>query len=110
MDAVELVFKTLQTSEEPLNAGKIVEVGDINDVINDPIHPYTRGLVSSVPDLERKEVMGIAGLPPNLINPPLGCRFHPRCSLAKKECKCEEPAMYEVERGRLVACHLVAAS
>lgn len=89
-----------------LYAGRLVERGDIDVVLNGPRHPYTRLLVESLPDMEtRKDFVGIPGLPPPLFNRPAGCRFHPRCPFAFDRCRAEEPALQEVA-GRLVACHL----
>lgn len=90
--------------------GKIVEVGDVLQVINEPLHPYTQGLIASVPDpdpsnrFKYREV--IRGEPPSPINPPKGCRFHPRCPQAMPICKEKEPELIEVEKGRRTACFL----
>ncbi|MBC7099613.1 ABC transporter ATP-binding protein, partial [Candidatus Bipolaricaulota bacterium] len=88
-------------------AAKILEVGSTEDVFYSPRHPYTAGLINAIPsivgDLSSKKP--IPGLPPSLINPPPGCRFHPRCPLATQLCQEEEPRMEEVEAGHLVACH-----
>ncbi len=90
-------------------AGKIVEYGPMDRVFRDPLHPYTRALLESIPRLygERKKLRGISGTPPDLRNPPPGCRFHPRCPYAQDICKKEEPQLVEVESGRYVACHMV---
>jgi len=89
-------------------AGKIVEIGDIYTLFENPFHPYTKGLMESVPSIEHKKISGIPGLPPDLRNPPPGCRFAPRCSLAMEKCKVEEPKLVEIKPGHFVACHLVA--
>jgi len=87
-------------------AGKIVEWADVKSIFKNPIHPYTRGLIAAIPSIkEKKKLISIPGFPPNLLNPPTGCRFHPRCSYAKDICSKEEPEMQEIEKGRFVACH-----
>ena len=70
-------------------AGKIVEMGDIVSLYKDPKHPYTQGLIGSFPSIkgERRELVSIPGAPPPLLNPPPGCRFHPRCPYAKDICR-----------------------
>jgi len=89
-----------------LYAGKLVERGDIDDVLAAPCHPYTRLLIDSLPNLDaRKEFVGIPGLPPPLFNRPSGCSFHPRCPFAFDRCRAETPAVQTVN-GRQVACHL----
>jgi len=86
-------------------AGKMVEISDVNSIFKEPLHPYTKGLISATPILgEERKIEGIPGNPPNLINPPPGCRFHPRCSVAEDICKREEPPLREIQQGRFVAC------
>lgn len=89
-------------------AGKVVEIGNVTSIFEEPLHPYTKALISSMPTLVgRKELSGIKGLPPDLRHPPQGCRFHPRCPyFIPGKCDVEEPLPLEVERDRLVACHL----
>ncbi|MCC6011186.1 MAG: ABC transporter ATP-binding protein [Desulfurococcaceae archaeon] len=89
-------------------AGKIVEYGPSDIVYKNPLHPYTDGLMRSIPRLtgEKSELVGIPGEPPDLINPPPGCRFHPRCKFAMDICKREEPPTVEFEHGHRVACWL----
>ena len=74
-------------------AGKIVEYGSVMDVYTNPLHPYALGLLGSFPNIkaERSEVRSLPGFPPNLLAPPSGCRFHPRCPLADERCRQEEP-------------------
>ncbi|MEV6807301.1 ABC transporter ATP-binding protein [Streptomyces sp. NPDC017405] len=88
-------------------AGKIVESAPVHDLYRAPAHPYTRGLLDSVPRLDRKgrELYAIKGLPPNLVRVPPGCSFHPRCPLAREVCRTDEPPLYEVPGGRGSACH-----
>jgi peptide/nickel transport system ATP-binding protein len=89
-------------------AGKIVEYGSSDYVYKTPKHPYTQGLLGSIPRLrgEIRDLTWIPGIPPDLINPPPGCRFHPRCKYAMEKCKKEEPPMIEIEKGHYVACWL----
>jgi len=89
-------------------AGKIVELGDVISIFTSPLHPYTKGLIQAIPSIEKgrsKTLFAIPGSPPNLLNPPSGCRFHPRCPLSKEECIKEEPRLTEITRGWHVACH-----
>lgn len=90
-------------------AGTIVELGKVNDIFEKPTHPYTVGLIGSIPKLNQDKDTRLDTIPgsvPNLINPPEGCRFHPRCSRAMNICKREKPRMVELESGHKVACHL----
>ncbi|MCY0868555.1 MAG: ABC transporter ATP-binding protein [Desulfurococcus sp.] len=93
-------------------AGKIVEVGSLSEILSNPKHPYTKKLLESVPTLEvnykNRMLKGLSGSPPSLLNPPTGCRFHPRCPLARDICRREEPPLVEVEPGHYVACWLYA--
>lgn len=88
-------------------AGWIVEFGGAQDIYNDPKHPYTEKLIAAIPDIrtdiDRLEY--IPGVPPNLVNPPSGCRFHPRCHKAMEVCNEVEPEVYHVD-GVKVKCHL----
>ena len=87
-------------------AGKLAEIGDVVTIFKKPMHPYTQGLIGAVPSVkEKKELISIPGYPPDLLNPPKGCRFHPRCKYAMDICKKEEPEMKIIE-GHRVACHL----
>jgi oligopeptide/dipeptide ABC transporter ATP-binding protein len=90
-------------------AGKIVEEGDVQALFGQPRHPYTRALLSAFPDIkgEKRILAGLPGRPPDLIDPPIGCRFCPRCSQAKDVCKAGEPVMIEVATKHYVACHQV---
>ncbi|HEX69245.1 MAG: ABC transporter ATP-binding protein [Candidatus Baldrarchaeia archaeon] len=90
-------------------AGKIVELGDVLQVFKEPLHPYTQGLIAAFPDLYAKKtkLVSIPGQPPDLLNPPPGCRFHVRCKYAMEICKKEEPKLLEVGKDHYVACHLV---
>ncbi|MFW9781987.1 MAG: ABC transporter ATP-binding protein [Candidatus Heimdallarchaeota archaeon] len=88
--------------------GSIVEYGDIKKLFTTPYHPYTRGLIASVPFMRKrqKQLEIIPGMVPNLIYPPSGCRFHPRCRYCFEPCDSNIPNQIEVEPGYLVACHL----
>ncbi|KIF76534.1 methionine ABC transporter ATP-binding protein [Streptomyces sp. 150FB] len=88
-------------------AGRIVETAPVHDIYKAPAHPYTRGLLDSIPRLDQKgqELYAIKGLPPNLLNIPSGCSFHPRCPLAQDVCTTDEPPLYEVSATRRSACH-----
>lgn len=91
-------------------AGKIVEVGRTIDILRKPLHPYTQALIESLPRLgDKKPREGLRGMPPNLLSPPPGCRFHPRCPFAMDICRRVEPELVEVEPGRLVSCHLYSS-
>lgn len=88
-------------------AGKIVERGSLKEVFSEPYHPYTQGLLKSVPKIKNPEkIIWIPGLPPDLINPPKGCRFHPRCSHVMNICREKEPPMISIEKDRYIACWL----
>ncbi|MFJ8788806.1 ABC transporter ATP-binding protein [Streptomyces sp. NPDC102462] len=88
-------------------AGRIVESAPVHDLYKAPAHPYTRGLLDSIPRLDRKgrELYAIKGLPPNLMHIPPGCAFHPRCPMARDVCRTDEPPLYTVDENRGSACH-----
>ncbi|MFQ5524483.1 MAG: ABC transporter ATP-binding protein [Acidimicrobiia bacterium] len=87
-------------------AGKIVETGPTSEVFARPKHPYAYLLLSSTPSVTgpRRKLAPLEGEPPNLLNPPSGCRFHPRCPYATEQCVAEEPPLAEVGDGHRVAC------
>jgi len=89
-------------------AAKLVEVGDVKAVFAHPKHPYTQGLLRSVPNikLDGAELYKMAGAPPDLSHPPAGCRFHPRCPFVMDICKVEEPPLVTIEGDQLAACWL----
>ncbi|MEU5584085.1 ABC transporter ATP-binding protein [Streptomyces chrestomyceticus] len=88
-------------------AGRIVETAPVHDLYRAPAHPYTRGLLDSIPRLDRKgrELYAIKGLPPSLTAVPPGCPFHPRCPKARDVCRTDRPPLYDVAPGRASACH-----
>lgn len=91
--------------------GKLVEIGGSDQVFNNPLHPYSQMLLSAVPIPDPKiartrKRIKLEGEPPSPINPPTGCRFHPRCPYAKDICRRETPPLIEVEKGHYVACWL----
>ncbi|MEM2111403.1 MAG: ABC transporter ATP-binding protein [Candidatus Bathyarchaeia archaeon] len=90
-------------------AGKIVELGDTVPIYKEPLHPYTQKLISAFPSVlgEKRELSSIHGFPPDLLNPPSGCRFHPRCEYAMPICQKEEPPTVTAGKEHYVACHLV---
>jgi peptide/nickel transport system ATP-binding protein len=88
-------------------AGRLAEVSPVRDIFRDPLHPYTKLLIASLPSLEEKgKVQGIPGLAPSLLDRPPGCAFHPRCPYAMPVCSVQDPLLLEVRPERFVACHL----
>ncbi len=89
--------------------GKIVEIGNAEDIYENPKHPYTQALLSAMPSMDpdqRTENAPIVGDPPNPIDLPSGCRFHTRCPFAEDVCRNQEPELREVQSQYLVACHM----
>jgi peptide/nickel transport system ATP-binding protein len=88
-------------------AGKLVELGPTEAIFNHPRHPYTQLLIQSLPRVGDQTVRtGIAGRPPSLLDPPVGCRFAARCPQVMDRCHHEEPAFLQVAPDHFVACHL----
>ena len=89
-------------------AGNIVELANVKELFTNPLHPYTRGLIRAVPMLDKRKdrLETIQGSVPDLIYPPPGCRFHPRCPFAFEKCKLAKPELLDVGQGHTVACHL----
>jgi peptide/nickel transport system ATP-binding protein len=87
-------------------AGQIIEIGDVRTIFQRPYHPYTIGLIKAVPTLtdDKDNLVSIPGSPPDLIQLPTGCKFHPRCPLADEHCRRDEPGLIEVESGHQAAC------
>jgi oligopeptide/dipeptide ABC transporter ATP-binding protein len=92
--------------------GKVVEEGKVEALFENPLHPYTQGLLGSIPWIGqklktgRRQLQEIPGVVPSLLEIPEGCRFHPRCSRVKDICRKEEPPLMQPENGRLVQCWL----
>jgi oligopeptide transport system ATP-binding protein len=88
-------------------AGRIVETAPVHDIYARPAHPYTKGLLESIPrvDMKGHELAAIKGLPPNLMRIPPGCAFHPRCPYMRDVCREKVPPLYDVAPGRGSACH-----
>jgi peptide/nickel transport system ATP-binding protein len=91
-------------------AGKIVESAPTDDLLNDSKHPYTFSLINAVvtpePEVRKRGLTSIPGEPPNLLDPPKGCRFHPRCPKVMDVCRSVEPTLVKIEGNRIVSCHL----
>ena len=89
-------------------SGNIVEYASAENLFNNPHHPYTKGLIGSIPSIEKKDqdLLTIRGMVPNLIYPPSGCRFHPRCDYRLETCDKVRPTSIEVGDNHFVACHL----
>lgn len=92
-------------------AGQFAELSPVREIFKEPIHPYSRLLIASLPSLEKKGVFqGIPGLPPSLLDPPSGCPFHPRCPHVMEQCREIVPPLTEPAQNRFVACHLYPES
>lgn len=90
-------------------AGNVVEYGTTTHILSDPAHPYTRGLLRALPSARHKgkgPLYTIQGSVPDLVDPPAGCRFHPRCEYAMRECAAEKPDLLTVKAGHFAACVL----
>ncbi len=89
-------------------AGRLAEAATVTELLSDPKHPYTAGLIKCVPDITkaRDRLESIPGAVPSLIDPPGGCLFHPRCDKAMAICSQEEPHLTAVSKGHAVFCHL----
>lgn len=91
--------------------GKVVELAQTMELFHNPLHPYTQALMSAIPipdpTVRRKRII-LTGDVPSPVNPPVGCRFHPRCSQAMDICHNEEPRLMDIGNGHIVACHLMS--
>ncbi len=89
-------------------SGNVVELADVETLFESPKHPYTKGLLGSIPrpDQDIEDLAIIPGSVPSLINPPPGCRFHPRCPYVEEICRQEKPNEFMLQKSQLVACHL----
>jgi peptide/nickel transport system ATP-binding protein len=103
------VIRQVATRTAVMYLGSIVELGPTDEVYRAPAHPYTQALISAVPvpdvDGGARQRIVLSGDVPNPMNPPTGCRFHPRCRFAKDRCRAERPMLREIAPGRTVACH-----
>lgn len=95
--------RNLATRVAVMYAGEIVELGGAGEVLSDPAHPYTQGLLASLPERGMRPIPGSA---PSLITPPPGCRFSPRCGCAGEGCRTEHPGLVEVRPGHYARCML----
>lgn len=103
------VIKYISDRVVVMYLGKIVEIADKKELFADTMHPYTQALISAVPVPDpdyKKERIILKGDVPSPVNPPKGCRFHPRCSKVMHKCSKVEPELLEVKEGHFVACHL----
>jgi peptide/nickel transport system ATP-binding protein len=102
------VVKELSDFVAVMYAGKVVEYAPVDLILNEPHHPYTRALIQALPQISggRHSLKSLAGTPPNLIHPPPGCRFHPRCPFVMDRCKVEEPLLAEHGTNHRSACFL----
>jgi len=87
-------------------AGKIVEIGTVEAIFSAPKHPYTQGLLRSLIHLDTTHLSSIRGAPPDLLSPPPGCRFAPRCPDVMPVCTTRVPRLTETESGQVAACYL----
>jgi oligopeptide/dipeptide ABC transporter ATP-binding protein len=88
-------------------AGRVMETANVRDLFENPRHPYTEGLLASLPrmDVDSEQLDPIPGNPPNMADPPDGCPFHPRCPMARDLCRTDRPHPYDIGGGRRSACH-----
>jgi peptide/nickel transport system ATP-binding protein len=102
------VVKELSDFVAVMYAGKIVEYAPVDLILKEPQHPYTKALIQALPQISggRRSLKSLAGTPPNLIHPPPGCRFHPRCPFVMDRCKVEEPLLAEHGTDHGSACFL----
>ena len=101
------VVRDLTQRVNIMYAGSIVETGRTRDLLENPQHPYTQGLMASVPKLTGEGISeGIPGRIPNYLDPPSGCRFHPRCTYRMDVCDAEAPPLFDVGDGHRAACYL----
>lgn len=103
-----LVVKYISNRIAVMYLGKISELGPTADIFAKPLHPYSRALLSAIPvpdPFTKREKIILSGDVPNPVNPPSGCRFHPRCAYVKQVCREVEPKLEEAGSGRFVSCH-----
>ncbi|MDT4833068.1 putative D,D-dipeptide transport ATP-binding protein DdpF [compost metagenome] len=104
------VVRHVSDSVAVMYLGRVVEQAPADQLFDAPRHPYTRMLLDTIPDLDnpRRDREPMGGEVPNPIQPPSGCTFHPRCPMAREQCKTEAPAAVSVGGGRQVRCHAVS--
>lgn len=103
-----LVVKYISHRLAVMYLGKVVEIARTGDLFENPVHPYTLALLSAIPEpniSQKTRRIVLEGDVPSPLDPPAGCRFHPRCPFTAEQCRIEEPVMEEVENGHLAACH-----
>lgn len=103
------VIKHISDRVAVMYLGKIVEFADNEELYKNPLHPYTKVLLSSVPipdPISKRKRIILSGDVPNPIDPPSGCSFHPRCPIAIERCRIEEPVLRDLGNGHIVSCHL----
>ena len=101
------VVRDLTQRVNIMYAGSIVEKGETKVVLENPVHPYTQGLMASVPKLTGEGISeGIPGRIPSYLDPPSGCRFHPRCAHQMEICSIESPPFFEITNAHQAACYL----
>jgi peptide/nickel transport system ATP-binding protein len=101
------VVRDLTERVNIMYAGSIVEKGETKEVLANPMHPYSRGLMASVPKLTGEGISdGIPGRIPSYLDPPSGCRFHPRCPQQMEICSTESPPFFEIANAHQAACYL----
>jgi oligopeptide/dipeptide ABC transporter ATP-binding protein len=111
--SILLITHDLSVAAEAANriavmyGGNVVEVAPTKEIFKNPVHPYTLMLMRSIPNVKKpvERLNSIPGTVPEMINPPSGCRFHPRCSVAKEDCDLSLPKLREVSKNHYVACH-----
>jgi oligopeptide/dipeptide ABC transporter ATP-binding protein len=88
--------------------GRIAEFGSVTDIFERTVHPYTKALIAAFPDVTGQKALsdGIRGEPPNMLAPPSGCLFHPRCNMAKGVCRESAPEQREISEGHFISCHI----
>ena len=103
------VIARLADRVQVMYAGRVAEIGGVDDIFDHPRHPYTRGLLQSLPKLdaegEGERLNPIPGAPPSMLNPPSGCAFHPRCPMAQEECSVIMPELRFIADSQSSACH-----
>lgn len=103
------VIREISERAAIMYAGKIVESAPVSSIFKKPRHPYTQALIQALPQISggRHSLRSLPGAPPNLIEPPSGCRFHPRCPFVMDKCRVEEPSLVECGTDHVAACFLL---